>query len=539
MDSAASDDDPPDAMSFRPIMNRISRRPFASFRALSVASFELAALLAAALTLRFTDLGYSNLQGDEIKALCSPHSFNSIIEFLAFLLAQRKGPVEFSVTCAVGLIDPAFSSELLLRLPFAVANLLSLACLFVVAWRLFSRDAALYSTFLIATSGVFVAFGRFAQYQSFVMLGVSAALMGMVLAVERDRWRIPGVYLGFAAAACGLLAHFDAAFVLPPMAVLTAHWWLRARRRPDARRLTWHLVGAGTLFSILVLGFYVEFARHLNPSQVSYWTTRLAGPTTNTLATAMFYTPAPFVWIELAAAGLGLLRLRNQLGWQVLMTWLVPPLVFMELIFRNSRTHAYTYFLPLMLIAGLGLSGLTSWTRRRWGPRIGSAVRGAVLVVLVLNAYASYALLVNHTPEYPWQPKTVLGTNMPGGYLTGTFGFPYNRDWRAVGAWFAALPRQDKVVVTNESPEIAGFYLPAKIHLVDIHLEPPERTDPEMGVYVIIVPDPQSWEYRVWGWSLDEWHQRLHPTATFVNAQGEPSVWLFFLTYDQIRALFH
>ncbi len=312
------------------------RRVFESIRARPLLSLELAALLAGALILRFTDLGYSNLQGDEIKALCSPRSFKSIVGFLAFLLAQRKGPVEFIVTCAVGLIDPAFSSELFLRLPFAVANLLSLACLFVVAWRLFSRPAAIYSTFLIAANGVFVAFGRFVQYQSFVMLGVSASLMALILAVERDRWRIPGLYLGFAAAACGLLAHFDAAFVLPPMAVLTAHWWLRARRRPDARRLTWHLVGAGALFLILVFSFYVEYARHLGAFQFDYWQKRFTGAATDTLRIALYYDPAPVVWFSLAVAGLGCLRFRWNLGWQTLLAWL----------YRRCSSWSYSYEIP-------------------------------------------------------------------------------------------------------------------------------------------------------------------------------------------------
>ncbi len=515
------------------------RRLLTWIQARPLVSLELAALLAASLFLRLADLGYSNFQGDEVKALCYPGSFKSIAQFLAFLLAQRKGPVEFAITCSVGLIDPSFSSELLLRLPFATANLLSLACLFGIAWRLFDLDSAVYGTFLLAADGIFVAFGRIVQYQSFVLLGVTAALLALILAIDRDRWRIPGLYLGFAAAACGLLAHFDAAFVLPPLAVLTVHWWLKVRRLPDARPMIRHLMGAAALFSIPVLAFYVEYGLHLNASQTAYWTARLHGPSTHTLAMIMFYTPSPFVWIGLAAACLGLLRMKRNLGWQVLLAWLIPPLVFMQLIFSDSRTHAYTYLLPLMLIAGLGMSGLTSSARHHWGQRGGLALRCIILVFLVLNAYASYALMVDHTPEYPWKPKSVLGVHMPGGYLLGTFGFPYHREWRAVSDWFSALPGKDKSAVTNENPEITAFYLPARVHLVDIHLDPPDRSDPEKGIYVIIVRSPQSWQSSLWGWSVEGWHQRLQPTATFVDSQGEPVVWLFFLTYDEIRLLFH
>ena len=140
------------------------RRLLDPIRTRHLLSLEFAALAGAGLLLRFANLGYSNFQGDEIKALCFPSQFASFINFLGFLLTQRKGPVAFIVTCTVGLIDPAFSSELLVRLPFAIASVLGLACTFGLVWALFDRRTAFFGTFLLAANGVLVAFGRIVQY---------------------------------------------------------------------------------------------------------------------------------------------------------------------------------------------------------------------------------------------------------------------------------------------------------------------------------------------------------------------------------------
>jgi len=503
-----------------------------------LAAVEVVLLLAAAITLRFAYLGYSNLQGDEIKALCYPGHFTSVIKFTAFLLMQRRGPVEFIITCAVGLIDPSFSSELILRLPFAFANLLGIACLFGLSWILFNRQTAVYGGFLLAANGIFVAFGRIVQYQSFVILGVSAALLAMTLAVQRDRWRVPGLYLGFAAAACALLAHFDSAFVLPPLALLTVHWWLRARRRPDARRLARHFAGASALALVLVGGFYLEYAAHLGSFQVGYWENRLSGPATDTLRMALYYNPAPFVWFTLAAAGLGLIGIRWNLGWQVLMAWLIPPLLFMEMLLSDSGTHPYTYFLPLLLIGGIGLAMAVGWVKGWFGIWGFRTARTIVLAVLLLNAYASTMLFVNHSPEYPWWPKTVLGTTLPGGHPMNIFGFPYNREWRAVQTWFAPLSGQNKVVVTNEKPVIASFYLPSSIRYDYRWSGTPEALPNASGLYFLVVDHPQSGMDHLWGWTELEWQEKLTPTQTFYNPQGQPVAWIYFLTREARSQLF-
>lgn len=313
---------------------------------------EYGLLIGVSTLLRFMNLGYSDFQGDEINALCRIAEFRSRGEFLIYLLGQRKGPVQYLVTCALSFFDPNFSNGLLFRLPFAAANLLAMICFFILVYRLFSPQIAFYSSFLLAVSGIFIAFARIVQYQSFVMLGGIAAILSLTLALYDEKWKIIGLYLGFVTAALGVLAHFDAAFMLPPMAVLVIHWWLKYRHQPDFARLRWHLLAAILLFTFLVLAFYVPYVRGLGRYQTDYWQERFTGDSTNIFRVIEFYNPGPFLWFSLVAVAIGFTQVRKSVNWQILLAWLIPPLIFMVLIFKDSRTHAYTYLLPLLIIAG-------------------------------------------------------------------------------------------------------------------------------------------------------------------------------------------
>ena len=76
-------------------------------------------LALATLWLRLRHLGYSDYQGDEIKALFRIAEGQSVSEFL---LTQRKGPVQFIVTYLLQIFDPSYESRLFIRLPFAIGR---------------------------------------------------------------------------------------------------------------------------------------------------------------------------------------------------------------------------------------------------------------------------------------------------------------------------------------------------------------------------------------------------------------------------------
>ena len=499
-------------------------------------------LIGVSLLLRLVDLGYSNLQGDEILTLCKVTDHKSPYQLFAFLLRQAKGPVQYLITCAFSIFDPSFSSELALRLPFAIANLLALACFFLLVYRLFTPQAAIYSTFLLAANGIFIAFARIVQYQSFVILGGVLGILGLVLSLKHEKWKVAGLYVSSISAAMSLLAHFDAAFFMPPIMLLVVHWWLKFHNQPGFSRLRWHLIAAAALFAFLVLAFYAPYVLRLGPARLDYWENRFTGDSTNILKLFQFYNPGPVVWFCLGFVVLGFTRIRQSISWQVTLAWLLPPLVFMAVIFNDSRTHAYTYILPLLMIAGVGIDTLISWLQPVFRGRVNQIAQAAVLAIFLFFSYISYSIFIDHDPEYPWYPKPVLGMELDGGFVAGTFGFPYSREWREIGSWFQRLPDNEAVtLVTNEKRQITTFYLPPKVHNRHKYSLPefPGEIDAPQGIYILIIHGPQNWVQHLWGLPLAEWHERFVSLQDFANEDGRIVASIYFLTPEQIETEFH
>jgi hypothetical protein len=507
---------------------------------------QIALLFGISLGLRFVNLGYSNLQGDEIRALCRYSDYATPVQFFTYLLEQRKGPAQFLITCVLSVFDPTFSSEFILRLPFAIANFLTVACLFLLVYRLYTLEIAIYTSFLFAVNGIFIAFARIVQYQSFTLLGGIAGILGLTLSLKYEKWRVPGLYLGFISVAFSLLAHFDAAFFIPPMAVLVLHWWLNFRDEPDFARLRIHLIAATALFTLLLAGFYLPYALRLSSFQVDYWQSRFNGDSTNFLQLFQFYNPGPMVWIGLAWVISGLTRIRNSLGWQILLAWFLPPLIFMTLIFKDSLTHAYTYLLPLLIVAGIGIDAMIGWIYSLIRGRSRQIAQAVVLAVFLIFSYINYEIYIDHDPEYPWAPKRVLGMELEeksnSNSALSAFGFPYSRQWRDIGNWFENLQTDnDIVLVTNERSEIAEFYLPSKV------IDRPKYNLREFsediraphGLYILIVQSPQTSRYQLWGLDLNEWHEKFVSLHDFTNEEGEIVASVYFLTQEQIEATFH
>jgi 4-amino-4-deoxy-L-arabinose transferase-like glycosyltransferase len=513
----------------------------ADFRDNKLILLQIALLSGVSLLLRLVNLGYSDFQGDEILTLCRYTDYSSLHKFISFILQQKKGPLQYLLTCAYSIFDPKFSSEFALRLPFALVNLLALICLFILVYRLFTLEIAIYSGFLFATNGIILAFARIVQYQSFVILGGLIGILGLVLSLREERWRVPGLYLSSLFAAMSLLAHFDATFFIPPMMVLVVHWWLKFRGQPGFARLRMHLFAAGAILAFLVLGFYSVYALRLGPSRVDYWQSRMVGDTTNFVRLFQFYNPGPIFWICLAAIILGFTRIRNSLSWQVLLAWILPPLIFMSFIFNDSRTHAYTYMLPLFIVAGIGIDAFVGWMRPFFKGRSFQLVRASVIIVFLIFSYISYSIFIDSNPEYPWYPKHVLGMNFEGGFVAGTFGFPYGRDLREIGNWFQKLPDNgDLLMVSNEKRQIMSFYIPSKIHYRAKYSLPdfPKEVSAPHGIYIVIIQGPQTWTKHLWGLSLDEWHERFAPVQDFYNDEGQVVASIYYLTQEQVNAEF-
>ena len=164
--------------------------------------------------LRFTNLGYSEFQGDEALTMISAAEALEGHEKALFLRA--KGPGEVLLPMALWRLSGTIN-EPLARLPFAFVGLLIIPTIYLIGNTLgpphrFPHLGGLAALFF-ALNGFSLAFSRIVQYQALVLWFSSLALL-LVIQWRRshqDRYAfLAGLGLG-----AGLLAHYDAILVLP------------------------------------------------------------------------------------------------------------------------------------------------------------------------------------------------------------------------------------------------------------------------------------------------------------------------------------
>ena len=222
----------------------------------------LLGLVLVAVFLRFGNLGYSEFQGDESRAMLMAAGVLRGEDGILFL--HKKGPVEILLPTAFYALDGTIE-EFTARFPFALANVAGMACVYVLTRRLFPNLAlaAPVAASLLAVDGYMVAFGHLVQYQSVVFLMM--ALAAWCACVWYREGNAVLIVLSVSFVAVGVLAHYEAILVAPFVA-----WLFWCRGRNEGWRLSRWLqraVIAGTAFAVVAGVFYVPFI--LNPSFAS------------------------------------------------------------------------------------------------------------------------------------------------------------------------------------------------------------------------------------------------------------------------------
>ncbi len=118
-------------------------------------------------TLRFTNLGYTDFQGDEARAALRAAAV--IQGYDDVLMLHKKGPTEIllptAIYSATGVLNEATA-----RLPFTIAGVVALFAVWLLGWRIFSPLAGWLAALFVALDGYFIGFARIVQYQSVVLL---------------------------------------------------------------------------------------------------------------------------------------------------------------------------------------------------------------------------------------------------------------------------------------------------------------------------------------------------------------------------------
>jgi len=427
-------------------------------------------LISAALRLLFLD--YSHFQGDEIKAL-----YPAGAGFPDFLLAQKKGPVQFLVTLLVRKLTGDYV-EWQTRLPFSLASLLGVYVLYRLVRDEFGPRPALLVAALVGSCGLLVAFGRIVQYQAFCMLFVllAASLLFRVLRGGDPRL----LYPGFMCYGLALLAHYDALTFAPTLVLLLA---LAARRRAGWRRSYFaHLALAGASGLCLVSLFYLPYLRQPLFSLVrDYLLERVAAGQgmrtfTGTHDLLSLYLPPFYLTFAIPFLGIGafgVVRSKGTPEGLIIPTWFVTTFAFYMLLGGDPRSHVYNYFLPGLILVALGIDTVISGAG---GRAVGQVLHAAAWGVIVLIGGVTYYMVVDHTVEHPWDRKTVFGYELPNlvtRRVEGVFGFPYRRGLDQVGALFRS-GRLRGTFSSNERDVMADYYFQA-----------PRSTRPDYYIFVL------------------------------------------------------
>jgi 4-amino-4-deoxy-L-arabinose transferase-like glycosyltransferase len=422
--------------------------------------------------LRIYNLGYSDYQGDEIKAFFNPKTDG---DYFQFLLDQRKGPNQFIVTGLLKEITNNYDNYALTRLPFALAGLFSVAFFYLIVKKFFNTKVAIYSSIFFATNGFLIAFSRIVQYQSFVIL------FGLIAIYLYQKYRESNKYylitLSFVSLAVATLFHYDGLFFGLPI----LYWAIQElfnTKKPESRKLLTNLIVAGLVFVVMLASFYIPFVMNLTDKTKDYWLGRISGEVSNKVSSSYYlftiYQPIYVIhfYLILIILGLGFaiypllhkyLKIKYlkdlKFDWNVVnvLIWALIPFAFLEGVVSIPGTHIYTYLIPAMILMGYGIDKAFEVIKNKALQILGYTALCGLTLFLFLQANA---IFVDHTKEYPWEDKKFLVFTLirpsPVFHLS-MFGFPYNREWKQIAEFLNQNP--DDYYSTNERVTVTRYLI--------------------------------------------------------------------------------
>ena len=166
--------------------------------------------------LRFQGLGYSNLQGDEINPVDYLGNIKgttpSLNEFIPYLFEQKRGPVQYIINYINTSIF-GYNNEFWIRFPFFIFGVLAFISFYYLAKKFFDAKSALWAVVFLAFNGLYIAFARITQYQSFMYFTVPISLFLYIKGFEERNYKI--ISLSGLLLSVNLLGHYDTLSVGP------------------------------------------------------------------------------------------------------------------------------------------------------------------------------------------------------------------------------------------------------------------------------------------------------------------------------------
>ncbi|MFN8521706.1 MAG: glycosyltransferase family 39 protein [Chloroflexota bacterium] len=411
------------------------------------------------IVLRFAGIGYSEFQGDEAEVIL--RALGAVRNVPDALFHHGKGPAEIVIIALLYGLNGTLN-EAGARLPFAMASLGGVLAIFILARRLSGTSAGVAAALALAINGFYVAFARITQYQSIVLLMTVMATWSTVLWCDHRRVRyavLAGLF-----SATGALAHFDAVFVLAPIAAIAL-----AQGRPLARAVMLrHWGTAGMIGGAVTLSYFGPY--RLNPLYTAVsdrfgdrvGQLALHNNLAGLLATSALYTSPLYLMVIAATmiAGVAHLAIARRRGardalWLAGALWLLGPLLFYGVVARKPGTHIHVAFVGAALLCGVAVAATWRSPLSRIALALVAVITAAGVIAYVGPVFLQTSPELVRSGRLPAMPfASLMGESI---LRKERFGFPYQAGWKAV----AALYRDraiDGSFDSNENPQITHWY---------------------------------------------------------------------------------
>lgn len=521
---------------------------------------------------RFTNLGYSEFQGDEGRALLRAAEVLQGHQEVLFL--HKKGPIEILLPAAL-YASMERITEATARFPFAAANLAAVIALFALGRRLFDMRAALLAMLIMTIDGFSIGFSRIVQYQSIVVLMTLLALFCIYRWYQTDGQQSSYLLAGAAFTGIAFLAHYEGFFILP--GALYMVWHVAKKQDWTLGQVAQH-VGIPILLGCIIVGiFYLPFALHPNFSETwEYLTERRVGvgdgiPYNNItdffwrtsyynasyypmlmgillLASTLFILLRTYRkhLARMSIYGLGVVWLLIILfpsWWQfgsvnlsvvvflvtaatlfhaplsmeghMLTLWFGSASLLYFFLMIKVHTHYYVALIPWSLIAAQTLSTGWGWLRPRWKTLSRVTVVLGTILCLLCTHYV-YIVFVRHSIEYlhnyPAAKPAIYWTPFDEPPQGGYFGFPYRTAWKAIGGMYDAGILQG-TYDSNQKERVTNWYTRGAMRC-------------PQGDYFIIARDVEDPHAIIPGVIDGEYMPAME-----ILREGEPQLWIFKRDY--------
>lgn len=373
-----------------------------------------------------------------------------------FLDKNKKGPLQFFIPKALGLVGVGYYDEYTHRIPFAVAGLLSVGIMFLIVHELTgSSTAGFISASMYGVNGLIVALTRIVQYQSINML---FSLLSLYLFIRYYKSQKLGLaLLGGLFFSISFLTHWDAVLFAPIIA-----YPILSKKRLK------HIVLTGLLVVVLCGSYALPFYMHMrgNSDKQNYFNNRLGVSVTDFSRritklrfTYELYNPFISFYVLAISTILFVVILKS---FPQYMMWYIFTVLFYIFLVRSAGTHIYNVVITFSICLGLTIS-----TIQKKLPQLLSLLPVLPFIPLLLFlAHQSHVLFIDHRREYPWETEKITQKYITRKYQASDIpnfklGFTYFRDYELLRAELEKrfTDYTTYTFVTNDYKGVLKYYL--------------------------------------------------------------------------------